>query len=78
MVLRAKEPKDWPIAGIFGGMFLATLLAYSPALRGRFIWDDDAYVTKAALRSWSGLGRIWIQLGATQQYYPVVHSAFWL
>ena len=25
-----------------------------------------------------GLGRIWFDLGATQQYYPVLHSAFWL
>jgi tetratricopeptide (TPR) repeat protein len=24
------------------------------------------------------LGRIWFQIGATQQYYPVLHSAFWL
>src|SRR6478735_4981727 len=24
-----------------------------------------------------GLWRIWSELGATQQYYPVLHSAFW-
>jgi tetratricopeptide (TPR) repeat protein len=25
-----------------------------------------------------GLWRIWFELGATQQYYPLLHSAFWL
>ena len=59
-------------------IFAATLAAYAPALRGGFLWDDDAHVTRPDLRSWSGLGRIWSQLGATQQYYPVLHSAFWM
>jgi protein O-mannosyl-transferase len=35
-------------------------------------------VTAPALRSLSGLGRIWFELGATEQYYPVLHSAFWV
>jgi Flp pilus assembly protein TadD len=30
------------------------------------------------LRSIHGLWRIWTELGATQQYYPLLHSAFWL
>jgi len=30
------------------------------------------------LRSLHGLWRIWFDLGATQQYYPLLHSAFWL
>jgi Flp pilus assembly protein TadD len=42
------------------------------------LWDDDAHLTAAALRPVAGLWRIWFDLGATQQYYPVVHSAFWL
>ncbi len=42
------------------------------------VWDDDAHVTHAALRSLHGLWRTWFDLGATQQYYPVLHSAFWL
>ena len=59
-------------------VFCATLAAYFPALGGGFIWDDDAHVTQPALRSLAGLGRIWFDLGATQQYYPVLHSAFWV
>jgi len=42
------------------------------------VWDDDAHITEAQLRSLAGLGRIWWDLGATQQYYPVLHSAFWI
>jgi protein O-mannosyl-transferase len=60
-------------------IFCATLLAYSPALRAGFIWDDNpGHVTTPELRSLDGLGRIWFEIGATQQYYPLLHSAFWL
>jgi tetratricopeptide (TPR) repeat protein len=56
----------------------ATLLAYLPALWGDFIWNDSDYVTAPALRSLAGLGLIWTKLGATEQYYPLLHSAFWV
>jgi tetratricopeptide (TPR) repeat protein len=62
-------------------MLLVAVLAvaaYWPALKGGFLWDDDAHVTRTDLRSWQGLERIWFEPGATQQYYPVVHSAFWV
>ncbi len=42
------------------------------------IWDDDAHLTKPELRSLEGLARIWTQPGATQQYYPLVHTLFWV
>jgi len=47
-------------------------------MKGSLIWDDDAYVTKPTLQSLSGLRRIWFEVGATEQYYPVLHSAFWV
>jgi len=62
----------------FAAIFLLTLLAYGPALGGGFIWDDDRHVTKMALQSLAGLRRIWFEVGATQQYYPVLHTAFWV
>jgi tetratricopeptide (TPR) repeat protein len=58
-------------------VFLAALAAYLPALSGGFIWNDSDYVTAPALRSVGGLVRIWTDVGATQQYYPLLHSAFW-
>jgi len=69
------QPRD---AFLAAGVFLAVLVAYFPALRAGLIWNDPDYLTKPALRSLAGLGRIWFQLGATEQYYPVLHSAFWL
>ena len=59
-------------------IFLAVFAAYWPALRGGPLWDDDAHLTGPALQSLHGLGRIWSEVGATQQYYPVLHTAFWL
>ena len=59
-------------------LLCATLAAYWPALLGSYLWDDDAHVTKTAFRSLDGLRRIWFELGATQQYYPLLHSAFWV
>jgi tetratricopeptide (TPR) repeat protein len=59
-------------------LFFASFIAYWPALNGGFIWDDDGHVTKPALQSLHGLWRIWFDLGATQQYYPLLHSAFWI
>jgi tetratricopeptide (TPR) repeat protein len=55
----------------------STLVAYHPAWHGGLLWDDDGHVTPAALQSTAGLWRIWFEVGATQQYYPVLHSAFW-
>jgi protein O-mannosyl-transferase len=59
-------------------IFCATLAAYFPALRGGLLWDDSSHLTKPGLQSFHGLWRIWFELGATQQYYPLLHSAFWL
>lgn len=62
----------------FALLCCVTLIAYLPALRGGLVWDDDGHVTRPALRSLDGLWRIWFDLGATQQYYPLLHSAFWI
>jgi len=55
-----------------------TLVAYAPAITAEFIWNDSDYVTAPELRSLSGLWRIWFEVGATEQYYPLLHSAFWV
>ena len=66
--------KDW----LFGLLLvIATVAAYQPAWHGQRIWDDGGHLTPPELRSLDGLGRIWTQVGATQQYYPLAFSAFW-
>jgi tetratricopeptide (TPR) repeat protein len=55
-----------------------TAIAYWPAIQGALLWDDDNHVTRPDLQSLHGLWRIWSDLDATQQYYPLLHSAFWV
>ena len=80
----AQTEKDQPAAAFPWATLLwpllvaSTLLAYLPALNGALLWDDNMHVTRPELRSLHGLWRIWFDLPATQQYYPLLHSAFWL
>ncbi len=60
------------------GLVLAVFAAYQPAWHAGFIWDDDAHVMPPDLRSWHGLWRIWFEVGAVQQYYPLLHTFSWL
>ena len=63
---------------LFAVLLAATLAAYLPAWNGGRLWDDDQHLTAPALQSLDGLRRIWLTVDATPQYYPLVHSAFWL
>jgi Flp pilus assembly protein TadD len=52
-------------------------LAYFPALRCGFIWDDDAYVTEnILLTAPDGLKRIWFSLDSPSQYFPLTYTTF--
>jgi tetratricopeptide (TPR) repeat protein len=62
---------------LLAALLAATLAAYQPAWRGGLLWDDEAHVTRPELRTLDGLTRIWTEPGATQQYYPLLHSTFW-
>src|SRR5512143_154259 len=56
-----------------------TALSYFPAMRGGFVWDDDQHVVQdGALASLNGLARIWFVPGTVPQYYPLVHTTFWV
>lgn len=71
------EPQFFALGA--GAILLATLIAYIPAIRAGYIWDDDSYVTKnATLTSFHGLWRIWFEMGAIPQYYPLVHTMYWI
>ncbi len=68
------RPRDWYFVA---ALALSVVLVYHAAWHGRLLWDDDSHVTRPELQSWQGLYRIWFDLGATQQYYPLLHSTFW-
>ena len=60
-------------------LVVVTLIAYQPVWNAGFIWDDDDYVTQnPTLRDLNGLRRIWFEVGAVPQYYPMVHTVFWV
>ncbi|MGH7177226.1 MAG: glycosyltransferase family 39 protein, partial [Tepidisphaeraceae bacterium] len=59
-------------------LFALCIVAYLPVRSAGFIWDDDEYVTgNPTLRSPAGLTRIWTELHATKQYYPLTFTTFW-
>ena len=67
--------RDW----LFALALLAvTFLVYAPAWDGEPIWDDEVHLTRPDLRSLDGLARIWTQPSAAPQYYPLLHTLFWL
>lgn len=61
---------------------LIAVLAVTAHGRGAwngFIWDDDAYVTaNETLRTADGLRKIWLEPRSIPQYYPLVHTTYWL
>jgi Tfp pilus assembly protein PilF len=79
--------EHWRLATALGAavIIIATLIAYIPAMRAGFVWDDDDYVTNnGLLTSWDGLQRIWFDVlpHPTEydlpQYYPMTHTSFWV
>jgi tetratricopeptide (TPR) repeat protein len=71
----SSSAKNWALAML---LVITTVVAYHPVWRGQPVWDDDRHITSPDLRSLNGLIRIWMQPGATAQYYPLVHSVFWV
>ena len=67
--------RDW-----FFCLLLAvvTMLAYHSAWHGGVLWDDEAHIGGPELRTLDGLRRIWFVPRTTQQYYPLLHTSYWL
>lgn len=62
-----------------GAIVVATILVYLPAIGGGFIWDDPDYViNNRTLRSLKGLAEIWTNPRSLPQWYPMVHTTFWV
>lgn len=58
---------------------LSAFIAYAPAVKNGFIWDDDRYVVNnELLANRGGLRKIWLEIGATDQYYPLTYTTFWI
>ena len=58
-------------------LILLVVVAYLPALRAGFIWDDDAYVTQnSMITDPHGLREIWFSAHTQSQYFPLVYTSF--
>ncbi len=67
------------LLGGVAAIFAITLVAYTPAFRAGFVWDDESYVEDCLpLRQPDGLKKIWFTTTSTPQYYPMVFTSFWL
>ena len=67
------------LAGLAAALVAAVVVAYLPALRAGFIWNDDTYLTaNPTLDSAHGLHLIWADPRANEQYYPLVFTSFWV
>lgn len=71
-------PPAYRIWGLSLLLIAFTAIAYMPAWNGKPIWDDNGHITAPELRTLHGLVQIWSEPGATRQYYPLVHSVFWV
>lgn len=79
-MIRPADSNDRRTRLLAGTLIAAAVLAvYLPVLQAGYIIDDDNYVTaNRELRDFDGLKRIWFDLNATPQYYPLVFSSFWV
>lgn len=71
-----EKPKNWVFWGGFS-LALLVILTYWPALRGGFIWDDDAHLTENPCIV-GPLGFIGIWTTPAAVYYPLVLTTFWI
>jgi tetratricopeptide (TPR) repeat protein len=73
----SRPPGRWRAWGTGALIILLTAACYWPALRGEFIYDDDATLTGNALvQAPDGLKKFWT---STEQmdYWPVTYSSLW-
>ena len=74
----AERIPPWAIAA---GILVAAVIAYLPALRAGFIWDDGVLTENALIRARDGWWRFWLTPADNAQethYWPLVYTTFWL
>lgn len=64
------------IAGTLA-IILLTLIAYVPAMRAGYVWDDNDYLTENPyITDPGGLAKIWFSTDQPSQYFPLVYTTF--
>ncbi len=77
-IVDATKPRMFVWAGVIV-IIAACFVAYIPAIKSGFIWDDDVYVTNdTLLTAPDGLYRIWLTTESPSQYFPLTYTTFWV
>jgi tetratricopeptide (TPR) repeat protein len=66
--------KSWLLAL---ALMLITFAAYTPAMRGGFVWDDSLITDNPMIKARDGLYRFWFTTEA-RDYYPLTSTLWWL
>ncbi len=68
----------WVTAGLVGLIVLAVCIVYVPVMDGKYIWDDDLYLTANPLiKASDGWQQVWYDKQQVT-YYPLTSEAFWI
>ena len=61
-------------------IIVLTVLAYLPALSGKFVWDDDSWTTVICriIKEFRRIAFHLVPAHRLQQYYPLTGTTFWL
>ena len=80
--LRASTPlpdQRWLVALQAFAILAAGWFAFSPALRGDWLWDDEPDILQnQLLRTPAGLAEVWLKPGSLTDYYPLKSTVQWL
>ena len=68
---------DWLVAA---SLCAVVVVAYIPAMRAGFVWDDSILVQRSDLHKRSGLRDIWFSLNIENEahYWPVTYTTLWI
>ena len=71
------DPRVWAFL-----LILMVFLAYLPALRNGYVWDDESVTNNQSLRTVSGLRDIWTNPHsypeAEIRYWPMLYTSYWV
>ena len=60
-------------------LVLLVVATYAPTFRGGLLMDDEINLaSNRTLYTVGGLWHMWIDPNSVQQYYPLVHTMFWV
>jgi len=81
--LSSIENKTLANSVVVGSLLIAgaTIIAYVPALKAQYVWDDTALTANPLMHITGGLWYLWAHPSANtteEHFWPIVYSTFWI